>query len=582
MGGSTRLEWDPRGWWRRWAGLIAWAMVLAVVLALDVLWLASVDRSPLDSAFVVVVSLIGVLVLAVFLQYLWGRYSAQRLRGVSDIHAATDLPVLGVVPTLRTTEVDRVADGANGSTYGMVASELAGALRESGRDRLLVTSPTPGDGRTTTAVNLAASSAVDGLRVALVSADPNGVGVDEVLGLDRRPGLTEVLDGSSSLEAALQSSRIEGLNVLTAGGPSGEVLGRYLDKLSGVLGRLSMTVDLIVIDAPAVLGGLETVLLAQDADQVLLVIDVRNGKRSEAMAALANLGHVRDRLVGCIANDPGQRRRRRTYVAPTPAPVARRPAVLAGLGATVRRVGRSARDKVSSFGRRGTARRRRWAGVIAVAAAAALVIPAVWWSGGDDDSSEAGREAAPVPEASVAGIASSDRAEAVAALKECRSTWEAQTQPLRSAARSLSQWRQDIKAMNRLVAGRISLDRAQAFWSRTGVQAAQRVRRFDRADAAYTVGQYSCPTLVTSENPSPRLRTVSACRRDIAQRDDVIQAARLAIDTWHHHVMDMNKLRDRTMAPARAIQRWNTYWKQGTAELHHYHKQRRQTGNQSC
>ena len=581
MGGSTRLEWDPKGWWRRWAGLIAWGMVLAVVVALDAVWLASIDRSPLDSAFVAVVSLIGVLVLAVFLQYLWGRYSAQRLRGVSDIHAATDLPVLGVVPTMRTAEVDRVAVGANGSTYGMVASELTGTLRESGRTCLLITSPSPGDGRTTTAVNLAARSAMDGLRVALVSADPNGVGVDEVLGLDRRPGLTEVLDGASSLESALQPSRIDGLSVLAAGGPSREVLGRYLDKLSGVLGRLSRTVDLIVIDAPAVLGGLETVLLAQDADQVLLVIDARHGKRSEAMAALAYLGHVRDRLVGCLANDPGGRRRRRTSAAPTPAPVARRPRVLAGLGATVGRAKWAARDRVGSVGRHGTARRRRWVGVIAVAAAAALVIPAVW-SSDEDDSSEPGRESAPSHETSVAGIAASGRAVADAALQECRSTWDAQTPPLRAAATSLSQWKLHIKAMNRLVAGRISLDQAQAFWERTGVRAAQRVRRFDRADAAYTVGQYSCPTLVTSDDPGPSLRAVSACRRDIAQRDDVLQTARLAIDTWHHHVMDMNKLRDHTMSPARAIRRWNKSWKQGAADLHHYHKQRRQTDNQSC
>jgi hypothetical protein len=360
------------------------------------------------------------------------------------------------------------------------------------------------------------------------------------------------------------------------------VLGRYLDKLSGVLGRLSTTVDLVVIDAPAVLGGLETVLLAQDADQVLLVIDVRHGERSEAIAALAYLGHVRNRLVGCLANDPGGRRRRRTYVAPTPAPVARRPGALAGLGATVGRVKWAAWDRAGSVGRHGTARRRRWVGVIAVAAAVALMTPAVWLSSDDDDSSEFGRESTPSHDASVAGIASSGRAVADAALQECRSAWDAQTQPLRAAAASLSQWKLDIDAMNRLVAGRISLDQARAFWNRTGVPAAQRVRRFDGADATYTVGQYLCPTLVTSENPGPRLRTVSACRHEIAQRDDVLRAARAAIDTWHQHVMGMNELQDRATSPARAIRRWNKYWKHGVAELHHYHKQLRQTDNQSC
>jgi Mrp family chromosome partitioning ATPase len=608
MGDSARREWDPKGWWRRCAGLIAWAVVLVVVVVLDAVWLVSLDRPPLGSAFVAVVGLIGVLVLAVFLQYVWGRYSTRRLRGISDIHAATDLPVLGVVPFRHSKDADRVAVTANGSTYGMVAAQLAETLRETGRDRLLITSPTPGDGRTTTAVNLATMLTAEDLRVALVSADPNGEGVDEVLGLDRRPGLTEILGGRSSLESALQPYGIDGVSVLTAGGPSDEVLGRYLDKLSGVLDRLSRTFDVIVIDAPAVLGGLETVLLAQDADQVLLVIDVRHGKRSEATAALAYLGHVRDRLVGCIANDPGRRRSRRTPAASTPASVAGGPGETAGLLAAgvglgellrrvagratsaagavpraARRVGRAARDKVRSLGRHGTARRRRWIGVITAAAVAALVIPAGWWLSDDEDRSEPGRERALGRDnAAVAGIASSGRAAADAAVKECQSTWDAQTQPLHAAASSLSQWQLHIKAMNQLVAGKISLDQAQAFWERTRVRAAQRVRRFQRADATYTVGQYSCPTLVTSENPGPRLTAVSACRRDVAQRDDVLRAARVAVDTWHHHVMDMNMLRNHTMSPARAIRRWNKHWKQGVAELHHYHKQLRQTDNQHC
>jgi hypothetical protein len=168
-------------------------------------------------------------------------------------------------------------------------------------------------------------------------------------------------------------------------------------------------------------------------------------------------------------------------------------------------------------------------------------------------------------------------------MKECQATRDAQAEPLHAAATSLNQWQVHVKATDQLVAGKITLDQAQASWVRTRVQAVQRVRRFHRADATYTAGQYTCPPLVTSEDPPPSLTAVSACRRDIAERGDVLRAARVAIDTWHHHVMDMNMIRARThVSPARAIRLWNTYWKQGVAELQHYHKQLRQTDDQPC
>ena len=137
-------------------------------------------------------------------------------------------------------------------------------------------------------------------------------------------------------------------------------------------------------------------------------------------------------------------------------------------------------------------------------------------------------------------------------------------------------------ATNQLVAGKITLYQATAYWQRTRAHAARTVHRFHQADDAYQAGQHSCRPPDIADDPDASLAAFTACQHNIAQRDDTLRAARAAIDTWHHHLMDMNELRGRTMAPARAIQRWNTYWKHGAAELHHYHKQRRQTDNQSC
>ena len=75
---------------------------------------------------------------------------------------------------------------------------------------------------------------------------------------------------------------------------------------------------------------------------------------------------------------------------------------------------------------------------------------------------------------------------------------------------------------------------------------------------------------------------ITACRRDIAQRDRAVRAARVAVGTWHHHVMDMNLLRAGKLSPTRAVRLWQKYWKQGVAELNEYRAELRRAGGESC
>ena len=598
MASSTRMIGKPKGLLQRRAALIAWVVVLTVAAVLDAVWLFSDDRASPNYPLVVSAGLIGGVALGLVLAYVWDRH-AGRLKNNSDVKAATGLPVLGVVPAMRLEGAERVvvtgSQAVEGrQAYRFLAANLAHTRGKSGRACLLITSPTRGDGRTTTAVNLSMLLAAEGQRVALVSADPNGEGVEEVLGLERRPGLTEVLDGSSPLDSALQPSGVERLRVLTAGGTSGEALGQSLAPL---LERITRSVDLVVIDAPPVLSGLEAALLARDVDQVLVVVDVRHGKRADASTAVAYLGHVQDKLVGCVANHPGPRRSRRRHDAPAAAPAAAPAtapeaartapagpaaaiAAAAAAGSTPAAAG-AAQGRVMSAAPLGALRRHPWAGVIAAALAAALVISSMWWLS-YDGRTEAQNGPDQTPDTSLAATSSSGQAAVAAAMDECESTWDAQTEPLDAAATSLQQWQVHVDAMNQLVAGEITLDQASAFWEQSRVEAAQKIHRFHSMDATYTAGEDSCRTPDIAGNSVAGLAALTACQHDIAQRDDALQAGRVAIGTWHHHVMDMNLMRAGTLSPARAVQLWNKNWKEGVAELHDYRSQLRQTGNQHC
>jgi Mrp family chromosome partitioning ATPase len=598
MDRSTRIRGKPKGrLWQRQAGLIAWVTLLTVVVVLNVVWLSSDGRASPKDALVVGAGLIVGLGLGVFLASVWDRHMG-RMKHPSDVEASTGLKVLSVIPAIRLEGADRVAVNASDpvpgtQAYGILAAEIAAELRQSRANCILITSPTSRDGRTTTAVNLAVVLAAEGLRVALLSADPNGEGVDEMLGLQRQPGLTEVLNGSSSLDLALQPGGVERLRVLTAGGPSDEILGESIDGQALLLDRLTGSVDLIVIDAPPVLGGPEAVLMAQDVDLVLIVVDRRHGKRSDASLALSYLAHVQDRLVGCVVNDPGPRRSRRPRAWPGPtgdpavspsAPVGRMTA--ATVTRPLRRRGiesaaGAVRGRVASAASVRTLRRHPWAGVaIAVAVGFAMLVPTLWWLS-YDGSTEA-HDRTEVPDRSLTATATSSQAAIVAATAECRSTWDAQTAPLEAAETSLQLWQVHIDAMNQLVAGKITMDQANSFWERTRTRAAHEVSRFRSADGTYRAGQQSCGVPSVADDADAGLAALTACQQSVAQRDDTLGAARVAIDAWDRHVTDMSMLYAGTPSTARAIQLWNTRRRHAMVELDDYRSQLRQTDNRTC
>jgi hypothetical protein len=249
---------------------------------------------------------------------------------------------------------------------------------------------------------------------------------------------------------------------------------------------------------------------------------------------------------------------------------------------STRRAAHTARGKLASVWSLRALRRHPLAGVIGSVLAVVMVISTVFWLSYDDPS-DASHTSAPTRDASLARTAPSSSASAVtAAMKQCRSTWDAQAAPLATAADSIDQWQVHIDAMNQLVAGKITLAQATAFWEQTRIKAADKVNRFQTADDTYIAGTHSCRKPEGTRVDNPGVLALMACKRAIAQRNDALEAARVAIGTWHHHVMDMNMVRAGTLSPTRAVQLWNQNWRLGAAELDDYRTQLHQTGNLSC
>jgi capsular exopolysaccharide synthesis family protein len=161
-----------------------------------------------------------------------------------------------------------------------------------------VTSATRGEGRTTTAANLAITAAQEGRATVLVEADLRRPSLMRLFGFAPRAGLAEVLDGQAELSQAL--ARVGPLSVLTAGEVRDAAATGHHARAAAVMEQLRAGFDLVVIDGPPALSVVDGDRLAGAADAVVLVVRAGATPRQVVRLALESLG---DRTVGMVLND---------------------------------------------------------------------------------------------------------------------------------------------------------------------------------------------------------------------------------------------------------------------------------------
>lgn len=170
---------------------------------------------------------------------------------------------------------------------------------------LLITSPLQGEGKSTTAANLAAVLAQAGQRVLLVGADLRRPSVHMFFGLSNRIGLSSVLSGQAEITSAVQDPGIRDLRVLP-GGPvppnPAELLGS--PRMRKFLEDVKEVADWIVLDGPPVLGLADALVLSAVSDGTLMVVNEATNRRILAHAR-DQLTKVQTRAAGAVLNNFG-------------------------------------------------------------------------------------------------------------------------------------------------------------------------------------------------------------------------------------------------------------------------------------
>lgn len=231
-----------------------------------------------------------------------------RIRGEADVKRVSNAPVLGGISFDNDAARKPLLTQADGhsqrsESFRQLRTNLQFANIGGSANSVLVTSSLPGEGKSTTATNLAISMAQAGQTVCLIDADLRRPMVGDYLGLDRTAGLTTALVGQMDVNDLLQPWGEDNLYVLTSGqippNPS-ELLGS--ERMQQLIHGLEEAFDAVIIDAPPLLPVTDAAVLAQSVGGVLLVVGVQKLKQQDLEKSSKALELVDANVLGVVMN----------------------------------------------------------------------------------------------------------------------------------------------------------------------------------------------------------------------------------------------------------------------------------------
>lgn len=234
------------------------------------------------------------------------------IRTKEELERQSGLPVLGIVPRVATwrdvedTHLETRARprSAASESYRTLLTSLDFIQLETPLKVLQVTSASPGEGKTTTAANLAVAYADAGRRTLIVCCDLRRPRLHRFFDLPPDPGFTSVLLGQLELEDAVQPvPGTPGLHLLAAGpmpaNPAELLRGARARRL---LQQLREGFDLVIVDSPPVLPVADALVLAHEADGTLIVGTAHQTTRRRLRRAVESLRQIEAPLVGAVLN----------------------------------------------------------------------------------------------------------------------------------------------------------------------------------------------------------------------------------------------------------------------------------------
>lgn len=270
-------------------------------------------------ALAIVLGLMGGIGLALVLEFF-----DSSVHRTEDVEALTGRPVLGLVPMVKPKQMradhqreylpDRAVGHYSAKFPKSSVSEAFRSLRtslmfstpEGMPGTILITSPGPGDGKTTTAINLATVMAQNGSRVLLIDADLRKPRLHRDFGKPQAPGLTNRIAGTQSEAgdaSAIAGTDVDGLFVMPSGNQApnpAELLSS--ERMTKIIAMNARAFDHVIIDTAPILGLADSMVLSRLVDGVIVVAQSGTTPKESIKTSMRRLAQVRAPVLGVVLN----------------------------------------------------------------------------------------------------------------------------------------------------------------------------------------------------------------------------------------------------------------------------------------
>jgi capsular exopolysaccharide synthesis family protein len=226
----------------------------------------------------------------------------RKVRYPEQVSRDLGLPILGVVPHLRTKEPAAVVEALRGLRLNIIHEY--GPARPM---QFTITSPGPGDGKTFLSANLSLAFAEGGHRTLIVDGDIRRGLLHRRFKANRQPGLADFLLGEAALDHIVQQTAYPRLSVIGCGTRTQrapEIVGS--PAMEDLLAQMREQYDVIIVDSPPLTAGVDPFVMGTLTGSLLVVLRTGHSNREITGAKLEVLDRLPVRLLGAVLNDVPQ------------------------------------------------------------------------------------------------------------------------------------------------------------------------------------------------------------------------------------------------------------------------------------
>ena len=287
---------------RKFQEVVASAIPLTEITLVQSAEIPPLPSKPKPTLNIILSLFIGLFVgtgLAYFIEYL-----DTSVKTLDDIERYLNIPILGVIPqnARLLTEEDHKSPVAE--AYRMLWTNIEFAVTDQKIRTLLVTSSGVGEGKTTTAANLAIATAQMGYKVLLVDSDLRRPRIHKLLKQSNNTGWADILLRHIEPRETICATEVEGLSIIPSGKLPPNIVGLLNSpRIRESIKRIDDDFDIIILDSPPIIGVSDASIVANLADATLLVVEYRKYPKAMATRAKKALEAVGANLIGGVVNN---------------------------------------------------------------------------------------------------------------------------------------------------------------------------------------------------------------------------------------------------------------------------------------